>query len=64
MDASLEAAAGNPRRTTIDGVTAEEHSLPDLIALDNHLQARRAARRTPAQRLSGLCLKIVPPGGG
>ncbi|MHC2067623.1 hypothetical protein ACYFX5_09140 [Bremerella sp. T1] len=53
----LEAAATKPKQVTVDGVTVQGHSIADLIALDKHIAAKKAAQR------GGMRIqKIVPPG--
>lgn len=48
--------AAEPKSVTVDGVTVTQHSLVELIALDNHMVAKSAARR-------GIRFqKLIPPG--
>lgn len=52
----LETAMSKPKQVTVDGVTAQAHSLPDLIAMDKHLANKRAAKK------GGMRIqKIIPP---
>jgi hypothetical protein len=43
----IQQAAAAPAKVTVDGVTIEQHDLPDMVEADKHL-ARRAAARSPA----------------
>lgn len=52
-------AAAAPSRTTVDGVSTEEHNLKDLIAADEHLARKRASRRGG---LPFRTLKVTFPG--
>jgi len=52
--------AANPRQVTVDGVTVQQHSLPDQIAADKYLQSRTAARTDPRKAFTRV--KIVAPG--
>lgn len=52
----LETAMSKPKQVTVDGVTAQAHSLPDLIAMDKHLANKRAAQR------GGMRIqRMIPP---
>lgn len=55
-DAAL-AAAQKPLKVSGDAGSAEQHNLKDLIALDQHLANKRAARRGIRQQ------RVVPPAG-
>ena len=41
----IEENAQAPRRAVVDGVEAEQHSLPDQIAADRYLAAKEAAKK-------------------
>ena len=36
VEAKIEEAASKPKSTMIDGISRTNHSIPELIALDNH----------------------------
>jgi len=48
-----------PKRAAADGVSAEQHSLPDQIAADKYLESKKASRG------AGLGIRTVKisPGG-
>ncbi len=51
--------AQGPAKATIDGNSAEQHSLPDQIEADRYLASKAASRK----RTLGITLKkLVPPG--
>lgn len=59
LSEQIEDAAGEPKRVTIDGQTAEGHPIKDLIEADRYLAQRTAAGRT------GLPFRLArfrPPG--
>jgi hypothetical protein len=55
---SIEESAKGPRQVTADGVTAQQHSLPDQIEADKYLAQKKAAG-DPAKAFARA--KIVPP---
>ena len=57
---TIEQNAQGPRQATADGVNVQQHSLPDQIAADKYLAAKRAAATNPAKAFTRV--KIVPPG--
>lgn len=59
IDAALALALTRPKSATLDGETAQAHSLPDQIAMAKHLAATAAAR-TPNRGLGFARLR--PPG--
>ena len=59
MDDVLSEAAQGPKRAGSDGVSAEGHSLKDLIALDKHRTAK-SVRANPAVAVTHT--KLIPPG--
>ena len=59
LDNEIATNAAGPRQATVDGVTVQQHSLPDQIAADKYLAAKRAMRN-PAKAL--VRVKIVSPG--
>jgi hypothetical protein len=57
----IEENAAAPKRVAIDGVSVDEHSLPDQIDADRYLKGQTAASKPHA----GLrFVKLIPPGGG
>ena len=52
-------SAANPKQATVDGVTVQQHSLRDLLALRKQLADEEAAKN-PARALTRV--KIIPPG--
>jgi len=56
IDLSISTSAAQPKKAAVDGVNVETHSLPDLIAAEQHLQAK-AAGANPAFNLNFLKLK-------
>lgn len=57
-DAIKDSAQG-PKQASADGVSTEQHPLPDQIAADKYLAAKDA-RKNPAKAFTRA--KIVPPG--
>ena len=57
-DAIKDNAQG-PKQASVDGVSTEQHPLPDQIAADKYLAARDA-RKNPARAFARA--KIIPPG--
>jgi hypothetical protein len=56
---AIEQNASGPKRAQGDAGSVEQHSLPDQIAADRYLAAKRALRT----RGKGLIIsKLVPPG--
>lgn len=58
LDESIAQNAQSPRKADVDGMTVEQHSLPDQIAADRYLQSKKAARK---KRLGISLKKLVPP---
>lgn len=59
LDNTIETNAKGPKQAGADGVSVQQHSLPDQIAADKYLASKRAGRN-PAKALTRV--KIVPPG--
>jgi len=59
LDTKISDSASGPRRASGDAGSVEQHSLPDQIAADKHIEAKKASR------LPGLGVKLVKlsPGG-
>lgn len=57
---AIETNAQGPQKASADGVSAEQHSLPDQIAADKYLAAKRATAANPAKGF--VKMRIVPPG--
>lgn len=60
IENAIEQNATGPRQVTADGVTVQQHSLPDQIAADKHLAAKRVMSSNPAKAFARV--KIIPPG--
>ena len=60
LDNSIEQNAAGPKQVTADGVTVQQHPLPDQIAADMYLAGKRAVSKNPAKAFTRV--KIVPPG--
>jgi hypothetical protein len=60
LDSTIEQNAAGPKQASADGVSAQQHSLPDQIAADKYLAGKRAASKNPAKAFTRV--KIVPPG--
>ena len=60
LDETIETNAAQPRQASADGVSAQQHSLPDQIAADKYIESKRAAHADP--RTAFTRVKIVPPG--
>jgi len=59
IEQALEQNATGPKRAQGDTGSVEQHNLPDQIAADRYLAAKRAMRT----RTKGLIIsKLVPPG--
>lgn len=59
LDQAIADNAAGPKQATGDTGSVEQHPLPDQIAADKYLAAKKAARR----RGKGVSLtKLVPPG--
>ncbi len=58
-DTKIKSNAEGPRRVMTDGVTVEQHPLPDQIAADQYLLKKRAGRR---RGLGVKCVKLTPGG--
>ena len=56
---AIKKNAEGPKQASVDGVTSEQHSLPDQIASDKYL-ANKDARKNPAKAFTRV--KIVPSG--
>lgn len=59
LSAHIEAEAKLPLKSESDGQSAEGHRLPDLIALDKYLLARKARRSAWG---TVYMARAVPPG--
>ena len=56
---AIKQNAEGPRQASVDGVSTEQHSLPDQIAADKYLASKQAGCN-PAKALTRM--KIIPPG--
>ncbi|HUW30947.1 MAG TPA: hypothetical protein VM223_04990 [Planctomycetota bacterium] len=54
-----ESAEAGIRRASGDSGSVEQHSIPDLIAADKHIEGRKASRKAG---LGIKILKLVSPG--
>lgn len=59
IDNTIQQNAQGPAKAGADGVTVEQHPLPDQIAADKYLESKKASR------VKGLGIKLVKlsPGG-
>ena len=60
LEDTIEQNAAGPKQASADGVTVQQHSLPDQIATDKYLAGKRAMSSNPAKAFARV--KIVPPG--
>ena len=60
LTSTIQQNAQAPRQASVDGVNVQQHSLPDQIAADKYLAAKKAAAMNPAKAFTRV--KIVPPG--
>ena len=58
---AIESNAQAPASASTDGFSAQQHSLPDQIAADQHVAANAAVTRD-TRTLGVRFAKIVPPG--
>ena len=59
LNDAIKDNAQGPKQASVDGVSTEQHPLPDQIAADKYLAARDA-RKNPAKAFARA--KIIPPG--
>jgi hypothetical protein len=59
LEKNIADAASQPLKASGGGVSAEQHSLNNLIAADKYLSSKRA-RKSPFKGMKSA--KIVPPG--
>ncbi len=62
LSETIQEAAAQPRRATVDGRSAEAHPLPDQIEADRYLESKRAMAQRPRHRMSLIMAKVIPPG--
>lgn len=60
LDTTMNNNAAGPRKASGDGVSVEQHSLADQIALDKHQASKSATRGRRTPRL--MINEISPPG--
>ena len=60
LDSAIKQNAEGPKQASADGVSTQQHSLPDQIAADKYLAGKRAASKNPAKAFTRV--KIVHPG--
>ncbi|NLF31330.1 MAG: hypothetical protein GX591_10645 [Planctomycetes bacterium] len=60
LDSAIKTNAEGPKQASADGVTVQQHSLPDQIAADKYLASKQAVSKNPAKAF--VRVKIVPPG--
>jgi len=59
LEDAIRTNAEGPAKATADGVSMEQHKLPDQIAADKYLASQEAAK----SKSRGLAFnKLVPPG--
>ena len=56
---AIKTNAAGPKQATVDGVSGQQHSLPDQIAADKYLAGKEAGKN-PAKAFTRV--KIVSPG--
>jgi len=59
LDNTIRQNAEGPAKASADGVSAEQHKLPDQIAADKHLASKAAV----AGKGLGIKLAKLSPGG-
>jgi hypothetical protein len=59
-DLDIKTNAEGPKQASADGVTVEQHPLPDQIAADKYLASKRVFSKNPAKGF--VRVKIVSPG--
>jgi len=57
---AIKQNAEGPKQATVDGVTAQQHSLTEQIAADKYLADKDAVSKDPTKAFTRV--KIVPPG--
>ncbi|GIW78785.1 MAG: hypothetical protein KatS3mg105_3291 [Gemmatales bacterium] len=45
LSSEIETNAQGPKQVTADGLTVEQHSLPDQIAAEQHLKSKDAIKK-------------------
>ena len=60
LEDTIEQNSAGPKQASADGVSVQQHSLPDQIAADKYLASKRAMSSNPAKAF--VRVKIVPPG--
>lgn len=63
LDSKIEQNAQDPKKVSGQGVSAEQHSLPDQMAADEYLENKQAGGNF-ANVLRSRTLKVKPPGAG
>jgi hypothetical protein len=59
LSEQIESNAEGPKQVTADGLTVQQHSIPDQIAADQYLSAKSAATK----KHRGLRFtRLLPPG--
>jgi len=59
LDSVIEQNAAGPKQASADGVTVQQHSLPDQIAADKHLASKRAMSGNPAAEFPDRVVKLA-----
>ncbi len=59
LESTIRESAQGPAKVSGDAGSMEQHSLPDQIAADRYLAAKKAAR---SKGLGITLKKLVPPG--
>ena len=59
LDKSILQNAEGPAKASVDGVSMEQHKLPDQIAADKYLQSKKASQ---GRGLGIRLVKLSPPG--
>ena len=61
-ETTMENRFENPKKSEVDGQKFEEHSLPDQIAMDNHLDGKDVGTGKKKKNLGVLLRQFSPPG--
>ena len=59
LEDTIRQNAQRPKQAAVDGVSAEQHPLPEQIAADRYLASKNATRK---KGLAGILRKLIPPG--
>jgi hypothetical protein len=60
LSITIQAAASEPLKVSVDGNTVEQRSIEELIRADQYAKASDASRAGPSRGI--LYTRLVPPG--